>query len=251
MYSSHQNIFSEKDRTMAYNDKQKPAFPPKPKGPLDNDKITLYTPVPGQPGKKSRLIWGMFQNNPRVIVYTNNEANSSKENDFGKITAALDAPVFFGLLELLESLTEKPNDTKFKIENKNYTWFGGRRSETPVLVSELWVGKDKEGAMWISVTASGRPKIVFYFEFSDYHFFLHGDGTPMSKQEGSVVACRSYCKLLRGMYENLLVTSYVDPNIAKAAKEAAQSGGGNRGGYSPQQSSAPVSSDSFDDDAPY
>lgn len=232
---------------MAYNDKQKPAFPPKPKGPLDN-KITLFSPVQGQPGKKSRLSWGVYQNNPRVIVYTNCENNVSKENDYGKITAALDAPVFFGVLELLESLGDKPNDTKFKIENKNYTWFGRQRSETPVVVSELWVGKDKEGVLWISITATGRPKIVFYFEFSDYHYFLHGDGSPLTKQESSVLACKAYCKLLRGMYENLLVTGFIDPNIAK---EASQNGDRQSSGYQ-KQSAPPISaSDIFDDDAPF
>lgn len=236
---------------MAY-DKPKPQFPPKPKGPLDNDKITLYTPVQGQPGKKSRLIWGMYQNNPRVIVYTNSEANNTKENDYGKITAALDAPVFYGVLETLMFLTEQPNDTKRKVENKNFTWFGGRRSETPVVVSEIWMGKDKEGMMWISVTASGRPKIKFDFAFSEYHEFYHADGTQLSKQEGSVLACKSYCTLLSKMYGELLVSAYVDPAIAKAAKEAKEAnqyGGNTR--QSNAANAAPVVDNSYDDDMPF
>lgn len=239
---------------MSYDNKPKPQYPPKPKIALDNDKLKLHTPVSGQPGKKSSLTWGMYQNNPRIVVYTNCEASATRENDYGKITAALDAIAFEGLMDLLELITTSPNDTRYKLENSNFTFFGGRRSESPSVVSEVWVGKDKEGVMWISVTAQGRPKIKFEFMFSDYHHFFTADGNSLPKPTASVMACKAYCKVLSGMYKTMLVTGYIDPGIAKAAKEAKEAGGvGNYAGGQAKQYAAQAAAptNDFDDDIPF
>lgn len=198
------------------------------KNALDNRKLNLSTPTPGHVGKYASLIWGLYANNPRITVYTNDPNDQGASKDYGKIMAKLDAPVFFAFLELLTRATEEstPLDWKAKLENKNFIFPGGKRSDAPVVVSELWVGKDKEGMVWISIVDRNkeRPRIKFLIGTSDFHRFLNADGTPMDAGETSQMFAKGYIKLLQQMMSTMLCTHWVEP-------EAKPQTGGNRPSY--------------------
>ena len=125
-----------------------------------------------------------------------------------------------------------PNTSPVKIENRGYTYISNKRSENTVLLSELWVGKDVEGKVWMSVTSEGRPKVKFTFGLSDYHSFTHANGNSFTASELSSVMAKAYTKLLRMMYAQMLVTNYVDINaLAEQRKRDAANGQGKPGGY--------------------
>jgi len=212
--------------------------PPRAKTALDNRKLNLNTACPSAKGKFSSLIWGIHANNPRITVYTN-DPNDTK--DYGKISANLDMPVFYTFLALLNEVIEAPGELKYKLENKNFIFPGGKRSEKPVVTSELWFGKDKEGLIWISVTARDRPKIKFVFTHSDFHSFQQADGTPLSEAEVSKYVARGYVSILENMVADLAAANYVEP----VKRDTGDKSGG--GGY---QKSKPEASD-MDDDIPF
>jgi hypothetical protein len=222
------------------------------KNGLDNNKLNLSVPCPADPSKKSSLIWGFHANNPRLTVYTNVPDDQGADKGYGKISANLDMPVFFGFLHLLNQTIAHVGEIKNKIENKNFIFPGGKRSERPVVVSELWVGKDADGVVWLSVTAKDRPKIKFTFGTSDFHKFVHGDGTPFTDGEMSVAFASGYVNILEKMMTNMAVSHYVEP-VKK------DNGGGkgnwnnnqnqNRGGNSGGGRSAPASD--MSDDIPW
>lgn len=216
------------------------------KNALDNRKLNLSTKCPSAEGKYSSLIWGIHSNNPRITVYTN-DPNDQKDN--GRISANLDMPVFFSFLAKFNEVIEHDGEIKYKIENKNYIFPGGKRSESPVVVSELWFGKEKDGMIWISVIARDRPKIKFPFTVSEFHKFQHADGSEFTTAELSKMVAKGYLNILTNMMTALAVDNYVEPPAKPAGGNKGGYGGGNKGGYNGGSSSKQA--DDQDDDMPW
>ena len=201
--------------------------PPREKNALDHRKLNLSAPTPGHQGKFASLIWGFHANNPRITVYTNDPNDAGADKGYGKIAANMDTPTMFAFTNLLNQVIDHEGEVKYKIENKNFIFPGGKRSEKPVVVSETWIGKDAQGVIWLSVSARDRPKIKFEFQPSDFHHFMNGDGTPFSKAEASKLWARGYVRILENLLPVLAVANYVEP----PPKDGGQGGGGyNRGG---------------------
>ncbi|WP_186310586.1 hypothetical protein [Paraburkholderia sp. BCC1886] len=203
---------------------------PREKNAFDNRKLHLSTPCPTAKGKYSSLQLNLFKNNPRITVYTNDPDDQGADKQYGKITANLDAVVFMVFLQKLNSVLEAPAGTedKVKIENKNFIFPGGKRSESPVVVSELHCGKDAEGVVWVSVTAKDRPRIKFPFGSNDFHAFFHKTGEQYSKGECSVLFAKGWIKLLEIMMAVMLCDNYVEPE--KKPDQGGGGGGGQRNG---------------------
>jgi uncharacterized membrane protein YgcG len=207
--------------------------PERKKNALDNRKLNLSAPTPGVQGKTASLIWGLYSNNPRITVYTNDPNDQGQDKGYGKISANLDAPTFFGVMGLLHKAVDPatPNEWRDKVENMNFTFFGGKRSAAPAVTSELWVGKDKDGIVWISVTAPNRPKIKFKFGNNDFHHWIHGDGTPFTESEASLLYAKAYVAILQPLMTHLMVTEWVEPEQKQQqGNQRAGGGGGNYGG---------------------
>lgn len=207
---------------------------PRKKNALDNRKLSLSAPVPGVQGKFARLDWGLYTNNPRITVYTNDP--NDEQNERGKISANLDTPAMFAFLHQFNQVIEGAPGQKFKVENKNFTFYGGKRSDRPEVLSELWCGKDEDGTIWISVVDAkkrDRPKIKFKFGTSDWHHFVKGDGTPFSPAEMSAAFAKGYWKILSEMLPHLQVTEYKEPEPRPEGgyNRGGQGGGGQRGNY--------------------
>lgn len=206
--------------------------PPRKKNALDNNKLALTTPSPVGNGKQAKLVWSLINNNPRITVYTGDDAEAGNEKaNYGRIVANLDLPTMYTFFEMVETANAREPGFKVKLENKNFTFFGGKRSDFPVVQTELWCGKDKEGCIWMSVTAKDRPMIKFVFAPTDFHHLFHGDGTPMTKAEASVIFAKGYFGILRQVFAHLAVAEFVDLQAEKNAKQGGFQRGGQQGGF--------------------
>ncbi len=202
------------------------------KNALDNRKLNLSTKCPADQSKWSSLIWGLYSNNPRITVYTNDPGDTGPDKGYGKISANLDLPIFAAFLVQLDKIIDGPNDVKFSIENKNFIFPGGKRSEKPVVVNTLWFGKNADGVVWISVVARERPKIQFKFggDGNSFHNFTHGDGTAFSAGEWSQLQAKGYVRILENMVPTIAAANYVEPPKKDAPAGGGGYGGGNRSG---------------------
>lgn len=211
---------------------ERPPIPPRKKIALDNRKLVLSAPCPTAQGKFSTLSWGLVNNNPRLVVYTNDPADATERNDNGRISANLDAPNFFAFLEMLREVLAAPGPLRLKMENKNYIFPGGKRSEKPVVVSELLVGKGDDGVVWICVAAydKERPKIKFQLLPVEFHQLYHQTGEKFSPGEASKLYATGYIRMLEGMMVNLLCTEWVEPP-PREPRGGGNNRGGGRGGY--------------------
>lgn len=201
----------------------KPA--PRAKNALDNSKLKLY--APNSKGKKASLALQLVKNNPRIVVYTNDPEDTI---DYGKITANMDMLTFFSLLQLITTAANAPGEYREKIDNKNFTWAGGQRSEKPAVVSSTIISKDAEGVVYISISAPRRPVIKFQFGENEYHNFVKSDGTPLSKGEGSQRTALGWVILMEKIMAHLAVTEYVEPEQKPEGGGGFQRGGGGGGG---------------------
>jgi len=199
--------------------------PPRKKTFLDHPKLHLRAPN-GTGNSFASLQWQLVNSNPRIVVWTNDPNDTI---DYGKINANMDAPTLFALFRLIEKAIAAPGKFRDKIDNLNFTFNGGKRSDSPAVVSSTIISKDDAGLISLMISAPRRPQIKFDFINPDFHHFIHTDGSPFEKAEASQLFAEAYIDLLKHVFTQLMVTEYVEP----PPREPKGGGGnnyGNRGG---------------------
>lgn len=180
--------------------------------------------------KRPSMSLSVSKNNPRLTVRTNVEG----DKDYGKIVAAMDTPTFYSLMRELAKLATESGKTKRAVENHNYIFPGGKRSEKPVLVSTTMVGREEDGRIYIAVIANDRPKIKFYFSSPYFHHLIKEDGSKFSPAEDSASYCLSTIESWKALIPFVLYHEYVEPDFNKRGGGGNNNGGGgnNWGGNS-------------------
>ena len=201
--------------------------PPRQKNAMDEFKLRLSCPPAQGAQKPGSLAISLVANNPRIDVYTN--VPNDKAN--GNIRAAMDMPVFYMLLEMMDDALKLEDSQVLKLQNLNHTFFEGKRSEQPKLISTTCIGRDKEGCLFIAVVAKDRPYLKFNLLPSNYHVMIGVDGNPLDKREASNWFLRGYRKMLSEMMAAVAAANYLEP----VKKDQQGGGGGQRqgggGGY--------------------
>lgn len=174
---------------------------------INENKLGLEAPN-GIEGKAASLTFGFQNNNPRVVVWTRDPADTV---DFGQIRAQLDMPSFYSFIELLRMALNATGPVEYIIDNENFTYENNVKSDKPVKVSELHVGRDEDGCVWISVYGQNRPKIKFHLAPTKWHHFRHANGTAFTKKENSDIFTRAYISMLTEVMATTGVTNYVIP----------------------------------------
>jgi hypothetical protein len=214
---------------------------------LNNPKIILTAVCPTANTKVSQMKWSTYLNNPQMEVRTNDPSLMNKENGYGQIRVGMDAPIFWAFLEMIKMAIDSPIEWKNRIKNDDYNCDH---------LSDIWVGKDKDGCVYISLISKKEDKPVIKFIFgaahlpnnvtnSRFHYLFHADGTPYTKAEESVIYAKSYYRLLDTIMGNVLVHEYVEPPPYVPKGEFNKGGGG--GGYNNNQRKPYVQPNSSDD----
>lgn len=187
-----------------------------PKMALNHAKLRLKGPPNSAAGKPVTLQWDIYGNNPRVVVNLNDPEYANTERNWGRITAAMDTPAFGIFLDNLDAAIACSTPTKQKIENFRPPK-GTEYSPSAALVLDntLWVGRDQDGCVFISVidAKEGWPVIKFVFSGPDgrYHKIYRADGTELTKADMSTAYARSYSWMLRHLITTLLVHNHIEP----------------------------------------
>lgn len=224
--------------------------PQKVKIGLDSPKLRISAPCPTAKGKYSTLSFGLWMNNPRLIVSTNDPALIASTRH-GKIQAALDMPTMFCFIEMLKDAVKSKEAIKSKIET--YGMSSNKDDKSPVHLTDVWVGRDDSGSVFVSVISKqeGWPVIKFIFGPSDGRFqkFVHSNGTEYSKAEASNRYANSYISLLTNCFSHLVISHYVEPPPFIPGNKGGY-GGGNKPAYQNNQYQS-KQNDIPDDDIPF
>ena len=240
--------------------------PPRPKTPLDIKQLKLVTD--NGEGKKATLSVGLFANMPRMTVYTNIAADADR--DYGKMSANLSPISWRAIMLLLEraiafKITPEEPEWKNKVDCFGTGWTRDRKPmPNPILLSHVWVGKDKNGIVWIAVQApeeKNRPRLKFSILPDEWHAFQHKTGEGFSKSEASCLWAEAYKNCMEDLIAHMQVTSYTEPPPPKDGGYQGNNGGnrggqgGNGGGYQNNNNggggSRPAPQTSDDEDIPF
>lgn len=213
------------------NDQVKPA---RKRHALNVGKISLSAPNPQVKGVYATLKWDVFQNNPRIIVDTRDPNLLSKENNFGKITAAMSTTDFYTVIELIKRAVRSTTEDKWKIECLGHDWVNGVKNTEITPTASVWVGRDAEGHVFISVINEAKknfPIIKFIFGATDQRYtrLFNGDGSPMTKAQLSQLYALAVANFLTEIVANILDTHYFEQPPGNWGNKGG-GGGYNRGG---------------------
>jgi len=214
--------------------------PKAPKTLLDDPFLRLTAPCPTPAGqaanRKSKLgvVLKKYNpqslRNPHFVVYTGDPGENDQSTDYGKIIAKFDYGTWGAAIEMIRQAIDWEPGKKDEIVVKDKVFgAGGQRSAEALPQAFFIVGKDKEGVVCLSIRhfKKERPVIVFRLlppaEFFD---FKHGDGTPYTNAEMSVLYTRAYVKRMEDVVQQIMVDTFEEP----PPYDPNNKGGGNRGG---------------------
>lgn len=204
---------------------------PRKKNALDNIKLRIAANNPD--GKRATMAVILVSNNPRIQVYT----NMPGDKDEGRFSANFSTLGFYSLLALLrraidfKATPEIPDyRDKVVVMRPNFKP-GGGRPDGVVPAGDVWVGKDKEGRVWMCPMSYKMSSIKFIITNDEYHKFEHSTGEAFSEAEASVLAAEGYYHLLSHMTAVVQVTEWVEPPPRDPNAGGGNRGGGQGGGY--------------------
>lgn len=205
---------------------------PREKTVLDHPRYKIYGPR--LDGGKGAPTFHLFYNvnrddgaksAPRIYVYTNQDADQGNNN--GRIDANIDMNVALTFLKLIEKAANTPMGQAYEsvgIQNLAYVWKQKQRSEKPMQQSTMVVGREPDGRVYMSLLHFNkeRPRIKFYFGFSQFHKFV-------GMQEGQE-ARAEYSSLIALQYAESVRTQLLALERKYAIPSAQPQGGNNSGG---------------------
>ena len=240
----------------------KPNFPKREKTVLDDNVLKLYAEKLPEGTGRPALSWYFQNNNPRIDVYT----NMPNDPDNGKIRADIGINVAYEILCELEDLSESATDEEYNArwENHGRTWNRTENRSNKELSpkSNIVVGRDKKGRIYIALLSVGgdRPKIRFYFGENIYRK-LYINGQPASDAELSRRAVRGWLKSIEHLLPIIAAINWEEKvkeeNNNNRGGGYNNSGGGNyrnnnnSGGGSGGNSRYQQASNDNDDDIPF
>lgn len=230
-------------------------FKKREKTALDHMKLRMYgEKIDGSKNAPSFLFYMTEDGNPRIDVYTG--VDGDKDN--GLIRAAMDIRTACAFIELGKHVINHDGPCRFYIDNSNYTWPGGKRSDSPSLISKTVVGKAEDGRIYFSVVANGRPKAIFYMTSPFFHKITDAEGNKLDVAFESRLFTAGYLEHVGKLLPSVATQIYKEP--APRGQHGNGGGGnnynkGNGGGNSNYSKPAPKASsgggDGFDDDIPF
>lgn len=232
---------------------QNQQFKQRKKTAMDHAKLKLYGERIDGAKQAPSFAWYLTEDgNPRIDVYTG--VDGDKDN--GRIRAAMDIKVAMFVCELIKRAIDNDGPCRFYVENSNYTWYQGQRSEQPKVLSKTVVGKAEDGRVYITVIAKDRPTATFYFTSPYFHKSLDGDGSPMDKALESQLYAKGYVSIVEQLLATVSALTYKTPEPRQGGQNG--QGGGNRGGQGGgwkqqggQGGGNRGGSDNFDEDIPF
>lgn len=141
--------------------------------------------------KRSRLVFGFRDGNPRITVYTGITGQN------GVISFPSDYPTMVTCMHMLKDVIAGEPGTKFSIDSLGAVYEDNKPTKEKRVVATLYIGKSKEGIVYFSVISEGKPKLVFSIKPSPFHVFRDSDKNIIPDSEMS-------CKLAKGISDIVL-----------------------------------------------
>jgi len=141
--------------------------------------------------KRPRLVFSFRDGNPRITVY------SGVVGQNGVISFPSDYPTMVACMNMLKDVVAGGPGTKYSVESLGAVYEDNKATKEKRVVATLFMGKSKDGIVYLSVMAEGKPKLVFSIKPSPFHVFRDSDKSVVPESEMS-------CKLAKGIADLVL-----------------------------------------------
>lgn len=131
----------------------------------DVSRFVLWADSPSEDGKRARFVLSFRDGNPRFIVYTGGTGRDTS------ITFPMDYITITNIMTMLKEIAVGPNNTHQIVESLTTEYVDDKPTQNKRVSSTLHLGKSKDGIVYLSITAEGRPKIVFPIKSSPFHVY--------------------------------------------------------------------------------
>lgn len=210
---------------------------PRPKGITDHPKMKLSGEL-NSDGKRPTFHPYLHQNSndssknsPRIVVYTNSEADKSMKQD--QIQGELDIIQYEAFLNAISDAANPRIEFKQEaIELRNYIWMNGQRSEEPKTKAYLIVGRNENGTVFVSLKHFDPKRAAIRFEFGFTQY------ARMVSQEGPVdpaIASRRVANAMVKIWSYTMLSEWASktglPQPPQRNNQQGGFGGGNQGGF--------------------
>lgn len=170
------------------------------------NKFTLYGKKWKGGDKAPSLALGIYQNNPRFVLYLNNGSY-----DKG-ITMALDPIIFTEIMnEIIDVSTDremKPHRATWDLKNK---YDHRRKYDQLTVVGQIHVGRDSEGLVFLAVKANGEDMCKFEFTPSWFAPQKDSTGETTAANISSGSRARAWAEHLKGLLMAYLAAHGEEP----------------------------------------
>jgi hypothetical protein len=136
---------------------------------FDVARLVIWGDGDEEGNRKPRLVFGFRDGNPRITVYTGQQGNDSV------ISFPSDSPTMISILTYMKDIAKSAPGTKILVESLTLVYENNRPTKEKKVISTLYIGKSKEGLVYLSVISENKPKLIFTIKPSTYHTFKDGD----------------------------------------------------------------------------
>lgn len=215
---------------------QRGGIAPRKKTILDHPKFKLSGPLNAD-GKRATFhpylhINGndASKNAPRIVVYTNLEADKQSKQD--QIQGELGLSDFMTFVDAIRDAADPRVEFKQEIiELRNYIWMNGQRSEEVKTKAYLIVGRKDDGVVYVSLKHFDprRGAIQFDFGYNEYVRLVRNEG-PMEP----CVASRRVARAMADLWGSYMKDEYRENTTLPEPRQQQGFGGNNQGGFQKQ-----------------
>ena len=153
----------------------------------------------GDQNRRPKLVLSFRDGNPRITVYT------GVQGPEGVISFPSDYATMSAVVNLLKEVAKAPPGTKYSVDSLTTLYENNQPTNQKRLVSVLYIGKSKEGLVYLSVIAENRPKLVFTIKPSPYHVFRDENKNELPQEKISSMLAEGIAELIMNVISNILV----------------------------------------------
>lgn len=172
----------------------------------DIGKVTIWADSEGtndQNAKRPRMVLSFRDGNPRFNVYTGETGPN------GIIFFPMDVYTFGAVIETLKLVIDSEPGTKLSIDSLGSVWENDKPTNKTRVVSVLYIGKTKDGVIYLSVIDETKPKIVFPLKSTKFHNFYDTNKEKRNDGEISKLLARGLVTTFTQMVSNV-IAAYVE-----------------------------------------
>jgi hypothetical protein len=137
---------------------------------VDVSKFVIWGDATGDDNsKRPRMVFSFRDGNPRLTVYT------GVTGPEGVIAFPSDFPTMVTIINLIKDIANGEPGQKVSVDSATNIYENNKPTNKKKVVSTLYVGKSKEGVVYLSLISENKPKLVFPFKPSAYHAFRDAD----------------------------------------------------------------------------